>query len=253
MTGKRESMADFLAKRQKDVAAEAAKVAPVPGTGQDAPPEQPAASKPQAVARRAQPPGRRAVTAVPPLPAQPPRPKRAGKQMRPLLIAARVSARSEPRAWEPYTVRLPDALARRLAHRTAADKQATGDLVLAMSHYLNAALALVPADPQAAAVWGVAWRKRQGEAIVRTPTRGTGRQLHRDVAAKMHNLTSWLPTLEDPRPAKWEVEAEALTRFLDAMDAEPAVPEDAPAPVTGLPAGKPRRTAAARVPPGPAK
>lgn len=143
------------------------------------------------------------------------------KDARGKLAASRLSARNEPRSWEPYSARLPAGLAGRLARRAAEDKIATGDRTLAVSHYLNAALTLIPADPRAAAGWGVAWRRRQ-ETVTRPAQKASGSLLRSDVARRMHDLTAMLPVLDDPRPAMWEIQAEAVTRFLDALDAEPA-------------------------------
>jgi len=97
----------------------------------------------------------------------------------------------------------------------AEDKQATKDYGLAAAHYLNAALGQIPADVEDAAQWGMRWRARAPAG--RTSTVGSGSRLHRDVAAAMHELGSWLRTL-DVHPMTWEVMAEALTRLLDDLD-----------------------------------
>lgn len=137
---------------------------------------------------------------------------------RALVDAARTSARDRPREWEAFTARLPPDLARRLTLRVAEDKRATKDYGLAAAHYLSAALSQVPTNLEQAAQWGLDWRART--TIVRTTTIGSGSRLHRDVASAMHELGSWLRTL-DVRPNMWEVMAEALARLLDALDNSP--------------------------------
>ena len=61
-------------------------------------------------------------------------------------------------------------------------------------------------------------------ASCRVTTIGSGSRLHREVAARMHNLGDWLRTL-DVRPTTWEVMAEALTQFLDDLDRQDRSPE----------------------------
>jgi len=141
------------------------------------------------------------------------------KDARGLVSAARSSARDRPREWETFTARLPLGLADRLTLRLARDKRATGDYGLAASHYLNAALSQIPDDIESAAQWGLDWRARSTD--IRTLTRGSGSRLHRDVVFALHELSTWLPTLA-VHPRTWEVMAEALTRLLDALDANEA-------------------------------
>jgi len=131
---------------------------------------------------------------------------------------ARDSARDDPRGWEPFTVRLPGALVRRLKVRLAADQAATKDFTLALSHYLEAALATIPTDLAKAAAWGFAWRKRAGGAPARNVP--TGSLARKDTALVMHLLPARLGTLER-KPAAWEIMAEALARLLDGLDADP--------------------------------
>jgi hypothetical protein len=148
----------------------------------------------------------------------PPAAQRGSLSARALVRAARTSARDRPREWETFTARLPADLANRLNLRVAQDKGAAGDYGLAAAHYLNAALSQIPRDIGQAAQWGLDWRARSTDA--RTLTRGSGSRLHRDVASAMHELGSWLPTL-DIHPRMWEIMAEALTRLLDALDDTP--------------------------------
>jgi hypothetical protein len=148
--------------------------------------------------------------------------QRGSLDARALVRAARTSARDRPREWETFTARLPAGLANRLNLRVAQDKGAAGDYGLAAAHYLNAALSQIPRDIGQAAQWGLDWRARSTDA--RTLTRGSGSRLHRDVASAMHELGSWLPTL-DVHPRMWEIMAEALTRLLDALDDTPDTTE----------------------------
>lgn len=130
------------------------------------------------------------------------------------VLQARDSARDEPGAWVPFTVRLPAALVRRLALRVAADKSALHLPTLAASHYLNVALDAIPARPVRAAEWGRAWRARKGGRAAATSASGS--RVHQDTASAMRDLAAWLPTL-DLRVSVWEVEAEALARLLDSL------------------------------------
>jgi hypothetical protein len=143
---------------------------------------------------------------------------------RALIAASRASARNAPGEWENFSVRLPVALDQRLKKRFAADKTdktAPRDYGLHRNHYLNAALTQVPEDVEEAAKWGLDWRARSPAG--RTLTRGSGSRLHRDVASAMHDLVDWLPTLE-ARPNAWEIQAEAVSRLLDQLDAEDQAP-----------------------------
>jgi hypothetical protein len=181
-----------------------------------APAAQPAATRPPAAPTREPAPRtspRRSRAAAPALPRTEPGPE---TDVRALVRAARTSARDRPREWQAFTARLPADLARRLNLRVAQDKRATGDYGLAAAHYLNAALSQVPEDLDQAAQWGLDWRARTAD--IRVNTTGAGSRLHEDVASAMHELGSWLRTL-DIHPKMWEVMAEALTRFLDALDA----------------------------------
>lgn len=205
--GRREGMRDVLiAREREELAGRAAEAAHAPPSPAVPPPVQLA----PAVA-----------PAIPPVrPLAVPESRRP-KDARGRLAASRLSARNEPRAWVNYTVRLPDKLAERLRIREANDKLATRDRGLHRSHYLNAALTQVPADPAAAVRWGVAWRAR-AENTTRPDQVVVGSRAHRDVRQVMDDLYMQIPVLPDPRPSLWEIQAEAVTRFLDALDAEPA-------------------------------
>lgn len=206
MTGKRQGILQDLQAQEHDellarkATAEAAPPPAAPAAVQLAPPPAAAPAQPLAIPETRRP-----------------------KDARGRLAASRLSARNEPRSWVNYTVRLPDHLAGRLRIREANDKLATRDRGLHRSHYLNAALAQVPADPAAAVRWGVAWRAR-AENTTRPDQVVVGSRAHRDVRQVMDDLYMQIPVLPDPRPSLWEIQAEAVTRFLDALDAAPAVP-----------------------------
>lgn len=161
----------------------------------------------------------------------PPRPRarsRPGTGARAAVAAARLSSRREPRAWPAFTAQVPDTLSARLALRLARDQEASGDFRLGLLHYLNAAYAAIPqapleawiapGDPPEAVLLALAWRER-GSAHRRLIRSGSS--LHQDVARAMHELVRRLKLLPDPVLA-WEVQAEALTRLLDELDAEQA-------------------------------
>jgi hypothetical protein len=142
-----------------------------------------------------------------------------------LVTGCCASARYDPRTWGAATVRLPPELARELRIRIATDRQATGNRQLAANHYLEAAFSRVPEGLEDAAGWGLAWR--QAHAGARTETTGSGSRLRKVTAARMSDLASWLPTL-DVRPVLWEVEAEALRRFLADLAPAPGAPPGPP-------------------------
>lgn len=170
-------------------------------------------------------------------PVQPPRSRRSRSRVsaREAVIAARNSSRHEPQAWVRYTTQLPDTLSARLVRRLVRDRDASGDLQLGLLHYLNVAFARIPQSPledwfppedpeelaawvpPEAAQWALAWRVR-GDAS-RKPTRA-GSQLHEDVALAMHQLSERLKLI--PGIWAWEVQAEALARVLDELDADQA-------------------------------
>lgn len=170
-------------------------------------PAAPPRAAPEPVAERSPP--------LPPPPTPARRPAWRGDALA-AVQAARDSAREDPRAWQSFSVRLPAVLVQRLSERLAADQLVTHDFTLALSHYLEAALAAVPSDLDRAAGWGFAWRKRSaGQRAGSTPT---GSRLHKDTALAMHLLPGRLRTL-GKRPNAWEIMAEALARLLDGLDA----------------------------------
>lgn len=135
------------------------------------------------------------------------------------VIRSGNSARNESRSWVPFKPYLPGGLTARMLRRLAAD-QAASDKPTHLSghHYLNAALERVPADAGAAAKWALAWRARE-EWEVPGPGPVPGSKAHAEVARAMHLLRTALRGLEQP-VRLWEVQAEALARLLDELDAE---------------------------------
>ena len=164
-------------------------------------------------------------------------PSRRGRaDPRAAITWARQSSKREPRAWPDYTAQVPDVLSARLARRLVLDEETRGDprFPLGILHYLSAAYGTIPLapleawfppqdplelagwQPPEAARWALAWRARSigHRRLVRS-----GSALHQDVARAMHELPRRLKLLPDPVLA-WEVQAEALARLLDALDAE---------------------------------
>lgn len=151
------------------------------------------------------------------------------------VINARISSRREPQAWVRYTTQLPDNLCARLARRLVRDREASGDLQLGLQHYLNVAFSRAPQSPledwfppedreeMAAWVppeevqWALEWRVRgrTGRRLTRT-----GSQLHEDVALAMNQLAGRLKIPLPQRVWVWEVQAEALARLLNELDAD---------------------------------
>jgi hypothetical protein len=154
----------------------------------------------------------------PPAAARPPRQARKPGQRisaREAVLAARASSRREPRAWVPHSVQVPDALYARLLERIVADQETADDFQLGQLHYFSAAFAMIPSSPEAAAEWAAAWRARGMEyrSMVKR-----GSSVRREAERAMRQLATRLKMLP-VRAWLWEVEAEALARLLDQLDA----------------------------------
>jgi hypothetical protein len=143
---------------------------------------------------------------------------------------ARTSARTRPGDWVNYGVRLPKDLLRQIDVLVAARKKATGDRLLRPCHVISVALGDVPAALGEAAALGREWQEEHGVGVVRVT--GSGRNVHRDVHAKMGSLTDRLPTLADT-VATWEIAARAVELFvtqLEGKDVEPKGNDDGDGP-----------------------
>jgi len=126
-------------------------------------------------------------------------------------------ARTDPRGWDPYSVRLPEELWERLEKRVAADQASYRIPKLAMSHYINAALDRVPADAAEAAQMGQDQLASQG---LRPPaSRSSGTRLHRDVLKRMELLPVQLRRAARPG-LLGHLQAAAIAVFLNELDAE---------------------------------
>jgi hypothetical protein len=153
-------------------------------------------------------------------------PRRRRESARDAVTRSGRSARNESRRWVPFKPYLPKGLSARMLRRLAIDQAASDTPTrLAGNHYLNAALERVPSDPGEAGEWALAWRAR-GEGW-ETPGPGPvpGSLAHKDTARAMHLLNTGLRGLDQP-PRLWEVEAEALARLLDELDADDAARGD---------------------------
>ncbi|PWV44602.1 hypothetical protein [Nocardiopsis sp. L17-MgMaSL7] len=127
-----------------------------------------------------------------------------------------ILARTDPRSWEPYSVRLPEALWTRLEERLEADQRSYGLPSLAMSHYIYAALERIPDRAETAAEWAISYQVAQG---LRPPaTRSSGTRLHRNVLSRMELLPTQLRRVARPG-LLGHLQAAAIKSLLDELDA----------------------------------
>lgn len=128
------------------------------------------------------------------------------------------SARTDPRSWTTFSMRLPAELQQRVTERMVFDREATGRPTLAASHYLNAALATIPADPEIAAAWAQDYIDQLGGRSL--DAQGTGTRVHRDTRAAVRHIEGQL------RMRRYGLFgymlAAAVERFMDQFDAEQA-------------------------------
>lgn len=136
------------------------------------------------------------------------------------VLAAYDSAQAAPAEWRAYGVRFPRPLAVRLKVRLAEDRQRTGLRQLHATHYVQAALAQLPADPVKAAAIGRDWRAAQPRGSAGALT-SPGTRLHQDTERAMADLAGWLPTVEGRAVPVQDVAAAALTAFLDELEDSP--------------------------------
>jgi hypothetical protein len=137
-----------------------------------------------------------------------------------LVQVSRDSAVREPRAWVPYSVKLPAVLAGQLREWVTDEFERAGDRNLAVSHVVNAALTVIPVKPSAAAEFGLAWQRVHGATSApAVDASGSGTRLHRDVAAAMTLLSRRLRGL-DVRVWAWQVHAGAVAALLADLGAD---------------------------------
>lgn len=138
---------------------------------------------------------------------------------RSLVQASRDSAVREPRAWVPHSIKLPAVLAGELRDWVTDEFERTGDRNLAVSHVVNAALAVIPVKPVAAAEFGLAWQRDHGATSApAVDASGSGTRLQRDVAGAMTLLSRRLRGL-DVRVWAWQVHAGAVAALLADLGA----------------------------------
>jgi hypothetical protein len=134
------------------------------------------------------------------------------------VVDSYLSARHRPHEWVPAGIRLPIDLRHRLEERLLTDQDSTGNYQLALAHYVNAALDLIPDDDvETSSEWARGYLESLGMARPRTT--GTGTRLHGDVELRMKRLTARLR-----RHSRYglvgHLHAAAVVRLLDALDEE---------------------------------
>jgi hypothetical protein len=158
------------------------------------------------------------------VPARAPRPRTARKtsstlkpdEAREAVITSYLSARRDPRSWVAAGVRLPVDLRDRLEERLLQDQEATGNYALALAHYVNAALDLIPdEDIDTSAAWASDYLASLGMTTPRTM--GTGTRLHSDVALRMRRMPARLRRHSRYGLAGY-LHAAAVAKLLDALD-----------------------------------
>lgn len=127
-----------------------------------------------------------------------------------------LSARHDPRAWVSAGVRLPSDVRARLEGRLPLDQEETGNYALALAHYVNAALNLIPDDDLETCVkWASDYLRSLGVAAPHTV--GTGTRLNGEVARRMRRLPGRLRKHARYGLAGY-LHAAAVVRLLDALD-----------------------------------
>jgi hypothetical protein len=136
---------------------------------------------------------------------------------REMVTRAQVSARTEPASWGSFAIRIPEPLKVRLDRRWVDDRDRLKDYELAQCHYVEAALSQIPADPDTAAAWGAEYAAAHPG---REQPVTTGPRMRRDTADRMRDLKGRLQVRRTQRVRAWEVQAAAIARLLDRLDAE---------------------------------
>ena len=137
-----------------------------------------------------------------------------------MVARAQTSVRTSPAQWGGFSLRIPGALKQRLEDRWLADRERLEDYELALGHYCEAALAEIPGDIDAAAAWGAAYAAahRRERPVTVSP------RLKLATANRMRKLNGRLQVRHDQRVRAWEVQAAAIERLLDRLDAEDGQP-----------------------------
>lgn len=144
------------------------------------------------------------------------KPERGNGPARQAWEASVILARTDPRGWDPYSVRLPEQLWARLEERVVADQASYRIPTLAMSHYINAALGRIPEDAADAAALAQEQLASQG---LRPPeTRSSGTRLHKQVLARMELLPAQLRRVARPG-LLGHLQTAVIAAFLDELDA----------------------------------
>lgn len=125
-------------------------------------------------------------------------------------------ARKHPRQWKPYSVRLPEELWARLRSRVRADQPSYG-VTVAMSHYINAALARAPESAEEATA--LAQEQLDAQGLHPPETHSSGTRLHQDVLKQMKDLGAQIQETSQGG-LLGHLQAAALEVFLDELDKE---------------------------------
>jgi hypothetical protein len=156
----------------------------------------------------------------PPAAAPPAAPARATSGLvtaREMVRRAQVSARTEPASWGSFAIRIPESLKVRLDQRWLKDRDGREDYELAQCHYVEAALCEIPGDVDTAAAWGAAYAAEHAD---REQPVTSGPRMRRVTADRMRALKGHLQVRRTQRVRAWEVQAAAIERLLDRLDAE---------------------------------
>lgn len=140
---------------------------------------------------------------------------------RELVARATRSARTSPGEWESFAIRVPAQLKARLDARWVADRNRMEAWDLAQGHYVEAALCELPGDVDTAAAWGMAYADAHPDHGQPVPA---GPRMRAVTARRMRELRGQLQVMRYRRVTAWEVQAAALERLLDRLDAEDGAP-----------------------------
>jgi hypothetical protein len=126
-----------------------------------------------------------------------------------------VSAGRDSQDWTSYTVQLTKDLQRRLLRRVAWDRMNQPDLnKIALAHYVSAALAVAPSNPDHAMQIAEEFRdsgRGRGPKLY-----GTGTRVHGDVASAMSRMEALLRIRRYGMFGLFT--AASVTRLLDELD-----------------------------------
>lgn len=132
-----------------------------------------------------------------------------------------LTARLHPGEWENVSVRVPDDLQVRLVARMVHDRKATKRPGLGVNHYVNAALATIPAETKKALAWAEDYLRRVHGMPLSAKSRST--RVHRSVREALTDTEGELRLAARYGLLSY-LQAEAIRRFLDRLDAEDPMP-----------------------------